>query len=775
MTLRAQASASPAGGGSSNWIMEGFLEKGAMFRNLRYFYLSERGKLCYCDAPTQTIKQTLYIGEGSSVTFQDEKRRCQLTRVLPSDMSKVYDLTAPTTGEYNRWRNAFRRVLASTASAKAQVEYDQAVYRLLDNVRRAFAMALKILATDEVNSSQNEDALVQPLRPKAGAIPQIDDEEGWLTGGKAAWVERFSKITEDASGPLPLAHEDVLRLRAGNSPVEFGEALRLQTMALEEQRARMAPTLVSLLALAVSSLRKSDRLPGEHSFETLDVAADANLFDPSLPTGSVIASACAAFQAERERLAESHLVGMWRRALGDRRYEGSVSAMPPLEAAAVQRLIGGSQWLVPSLIVDVLHDEAHRIRACGLDGRFSADPGAGMCGLQNLGNTCFLNAALQCLLHTPQVKRFLLMRKLEADATDRRKAEPLIEELVGLSSKMWTRPRGLVDPSKLRAEFDRVTFGRFTEAEEHDSHEALLALLDGMHDELNASNTDGLPYRVLPDRLGPTVPTEETLSAIWWSHHTERNQSLIQSLFHGQTRQTVSCLHCGSASYCCDAFQFLMLSFPQRTAPGGEGDEDVAAEDEEEACDTSVSLESLVETYFAEETLTKEGVRCDRCQQVRPCRKQVVMSRAPTYLIMCLKRFRSNKYGQLVAKNSTPVSIPLEMDLSRFSSASATSSGVTVGKTCHPRTFSGPSTDSDAGDTGSPLSDPFNVPASAQAYQLYAVVHHGGSISSGHYYATCLCRRKWFLFNDSMISAQAPDWLEHSASSAYILLFKKRK
>ena len=805
---------------SSNWIIEGFLEKGKHFRNMRYFYMSDRGKLCYCDAPTQPVKQTLYITDNTLITYEDSKRICRLSNVLPSDISKQYFLAAPTAGEYARWKNAFRRVLSSTASATAQREYDRAVLHFLDRIRDAFNMALAVLVTDDsfaspdrqrtTNMDSNDSSSASALLRMGSA--RVGPSE------KSLWVDRLTKFPGVSSTPEialsrlaangaahPVGNKQQLY---SGAVISFADAMLLQSQLIAEQGQAMPRVVIRILSLALRSAKGGPRADEE---EEEGNAVAESLFDTSLPTGSRVISACAAFQAERERLAESRLSSMWRKAMLTCGAAADGMMMPPIDVHTVVRHLISPQWIVPNLIVDVLHDALIAFLS-QQDTRFSTEPGAGMCGLQNLGNTCFLNAALQCLLHTPQVKRFLLMSKLDPRASAasgggegagstraRGTAEPMLtKQLVALATKVWTKPHASVDPSAIRAEFDRVTFGRFTEEEEHDAHEALLALLDGLHDELNASSAQSLPYRALPDHLGRhcsgsgesrEVLSEDQLAKIWWDHHLERNKSIVQSLFHGQIRQSITCLHCSSVSYCCDPFQFLMLSFPtvagseeQDRSSGGTHKEKSSGAGDREEDDAAVDLESLIAKYFAQEIL-QDSVRCGKCEKIRQCRKQLVMTRAPTYLIMCLKRFRSNKYGQLVAKNDKPVSIPHELDMSPFTTPScnaavpsSSSAEASHGSGRHSRTHSSlSSSDSEASSCGGGPSDPFALPFGLQSYQLYAIVHHAGSLSSGHYYATCLCRGKWFLFNDSSILPLQPGWEDDAASTSYILLYRLRR
>lgn len=112
-----------------------------------------------------------------------------------------------------------------------------------------------------------------------------------------------------------------------------------------------------------------------------------------------------------------------------------------------------------------------------------AGKGYGYCatGLNNIGNTCFMNSILQCIFATaPLTKYFLDDFRSERAVRNR----PLADSYYGLLKSARASRGGSIAPSELKQQISRVA-RQFSGYGQQDAQEFLRFLLDGMHNELN--------------------------------------------------------------------------------------------------------------------------------------------------------------------------------------------------------------------------------------------------------------------------------------------------
>lgn len=87
-------------------------------------------------------------------------------------------------------------------------------------------------------------------------------------------------------------------------------------------------------------------------------------------------------------------------------------------------------------------------------------PGFGACGLTNLGNTCYANAAVQCMSYMPLLRSYLLSNQFKKYG-DINKDNPLgtggrlLEEFASLQQLMWSAKLGVRTPTKFRTQLAR--------------------------------------------------------------------------------------------------------------------------------------------------------------------------------------------------------------------------------------------------------------------------------------------------------------------------------
>lgn len=181
-----------------------------------------------------------------------------------------------------------------------------------------------------------------------------------------------------------------------------------------------------------------------------------------------------------------------------------------------------------------------------------------MKGLSNLGNTCYLNAALQCLLHAPQLTNYVLSEFVEHDTRKiRLNACALAAEYISLAKAYWTdwdRP-GCLDTAGLKAALAKV-HKSFGNAQPHDAHEALVVILKHLHDA----------WAKTP-RVSPSVAEAYVDVAAWNAQAAKDGYSMLTELFQGQM-ELVTAAPCGYRSVSHEHFLGVSLDVCGSVAQG---------------------------------------------------------------------------------------------------------------------------------------------------------------------------------------------------------------
>ena len=410
-------------------------------------------------------------------------------------------------------------------------------------------------------------------------------------------------------------------------------------------------------------------------------------------------------------------------------------------------------------------------------------------GLENLGNTCYINAVVQALASTSSIVELVrecepLFAKQAEDFDSTRAAfahafRELVQALAAGGDPL--RPRKLIGLlHEVRPEFERGA--------QQDAHELLRTVLDALHEELkrplSAPELDCARARRARAWKAATgaewkdeAATELEAARKKWRERIDQGlyppeptapkppcTSAVEQLFEGQLLSSCRCLACGHESHVIENTLDLSLPLvPKRrgsssqagSSDGANGGADAPPPQKKPslysrissnfsrplffARATPASLDDCTAEFFAAEELCgDEMYYCEKCKQRQNGRKTLKLLEAPPLLTVHIKRFR---FGGMAKKASDHVAFPLD--------------GLDVSAYC---------------------ADGVDGPAE---YDLEAVVcHHGSSLHGGHYTAFVRAdgaggRAPWYLLDDAGVHPSSAD--EVQKAEAYVLFYRRRR
>lgn len=183
----------------------------------------------------------------------------------------------------------------------------------------------------------------------------------------------------------------------------------------------------------------------------------------------------------------------------------------------------------------------------------------GVCGLHNLGNTCFMNAALQVLFNTKPLTEYFKqnLHLFELNIHNKMSTKGhLTMRYAELLKEIQSAQTRSIAPIKFRFCVSKFA-PQFTNGMQHDSQELLAWLLDTLHEDLNRVTEK--PYIEIKDSNGRS---DQQVAKEAYDAFLKRNNSVIVDLFYGQMKSKVACLTCSTESVRFEPFSLLSLPLP---------------------------------------------------------------------------------------------------------------------------------------------------------------------------------------------------------------------
>jgi len=403
----------------------------------------------------------------------------------------------------------------------------------------------------------------------------------------------------------------------------------------------------------------------------------------------------------------------------------------------------------------------------------------GLSGIENIGNTCFMNSVLQSLSSTPEIIGYMLspdsdiieclenvvieetIKKIKDEGTvgfvesahldEDLEENYIIIDGVKIMSKnnlikkiktsltygvrciikcIWSE-NCKVSPKKFKKLLDKhLSF--FEGREQHDAQEFLSMLLDTIHNETKASVDITSMYENKLDKeiIGSIKSIVElnkiyqenkedylrTLFDIYWKDNVSKTKySIINTVFSGTNLTETICKTCNLSTHRFEKFETLTISLPETV---------------DETIDNYNMLD-LIKSNFSENILNGTNqYNCVNCSKKTDAIQRHIIYHLPTVVIIMFKKYQ--KFRGRLMKTNVKISYEHIIDIKDYT-----------------------------------------YDKKEQNYELYSAIRHHGGIGGGHYYtySKSPMNNEWYLYNDDDVFHVPKD--EVLKCNGYVLFYRK--
>ena len=323
--------------------------------------------------------------------------------------------------------------------------------------------------------------------------------------------------------------------------------------------------------------------------------------------------------------------------------------------------------------------------------------GRGIQGICNVGNTCYINASIQCMGHCMHFLKYVLLapwRSGSGNGSNGNISEvTLIDELRMVLHALWIEDHGII-PHRFMGYLVRH-MKSIDVREQNDMQEFITLFIDKLN-QCVAVKLD------VPRTLAETPYTDTAIDRMRrkvdasWYRYMGHEYSPLVDIFYGQSVVQIVCGNCKKLQQNHEPFSVFLVPIP--THP----------------CELVQCLHHHVAEEFLNDDAETNGNnntnndawKCDACDKTAKSLKIMKFWRLPKVLTICLKRFMNNSN-----KNCVPVRIPEKLDMTSY----------VIG------------------------------PVPTMTYTLKSVGCHVGNFNNGHYFAMCKNPDEyWYVIDDAM-------------------------